>query len=77
MIDQTKFLELFREQYIGDNSHEILMETDFRKLSSWDSLTGMAVLAMIKDTYDIDVPTEDFQDCKTVQDVYDYVIKKG
>ena len=76
MIDQIKFLELFREQFVEADAPKIQMGTAFKALDSWDSLTAMAVLATIKDTCGIDLPTDVFNACTTVQDVYDCVENK-
>jgi acyl carrier protein len=75
MNDLNEFVEKFKEQYIDPEKFEMDSQTEFRKIGSWDSLTGMAILVMIKDEFDIDFPEEKFKACKTVQEVYDSVIK--
>ncbi|MCF6401903.1 acyl carrier protein [Chitinophaga filiformis] len=64
----------FKEQYIGDTS-SLTLDSEFRKIDSWDSLTGMSILVMIKDEYDIDMSADALKACITIGDVYDFVEK--
>ena len=52
------------------------MESEFRKIMSYDSLTGMTIIVMFKDEYGIDISDADYKSMKTVQELYDYVILK-
>lgn len=74
MIDKQTFLNQFKEQYIGDTD-SLTLESEFRKIDSWDSLTGMSILVMIKDEYDIDMTADALKACITIGDVYDFVEK--
>jgi len=74
MIDKQTFLNQFKEQYIGDTS-SLTLDSEFRKVDSWDSLTGMSILVMIKDEYDIDMSADALKACVTISDVYDFVEK--
>lgn len=72
----AKFIEKFREQTLEDDTVAIKPETKFRDLGSWDSLTGMSVLVMIKDEYGVDMPDDALKACTTIQDIFDYVTSK-
>ena len=67
------FTKKFQDQYIDAESFTLHPESEFRQVDSWDSLTGMAVLVMIKDEYGIDIPVETFRNLKTVKDVYSFI----
>ncbi len=69
------FVKLFKDQFIDADEIEVSADTEFRTISSWDSLTGMAILVMIKDEYNVDMTDIDFKACKTVQDVYNFIEK--
>lgn len=73
MDNLNEFTLKFKDQYMDSDSFEMNPQTDFRQVGSWDSLTGMAVLVMIKEEYDVDISIETFKNLKTVTDVYDYV----
>jgi acyl carrier protein len=68
------FTQRFKEQYFDSETISITPDSDFRQVDSWDSLTGMAVLVMIKEKYEKDLTVETFRNLKTVRDVYNYVI---
>lgn len=67
------FTNKFHDQYIDAETFTLKPENEFRQIDSWDSLTGMAILVMIKDEYGIDIPVEAFREMKTVNEVYLYV----
>jgi len=74
---EDKFIENFKSQFIDGDTIAVDASTDFRQIESWDSLTGMAVLVMIKDEYGIDMSDTDLKKCKTVGDIIDYVSAKS
>ena len=67
-----KFLELFIET-IEIEDYEVKPEDKFRDYEEWDSLAYLAVLAMIKDEYNITLPRETFDNFQTVNDIYNFV----
>jgi len=75
MNNIDEFVAKFKEQYMDADEFEMDAQTEFRKVGTWDSLTGMSVLVMIKDEFNIDFPEDRFRACTTVQEVYDAVIK--
>ena len=48
MIKIEQFVSKFQEQYM-DEEVTLTAESDFRQVDTWDSLTGMSILVMIKD----------------------------
>ncbi|WP_207495331.1 acyl carrier protein [Aridibaculum aurantiacum] len=76
MNDITTFVEQFKEQFIDADEITIDPFTNFRQIESWDSLTGMSILVMIKDEFDVDITVEEFKNCSNVQEVYDLVQAK-
>ena len=75
MININEFVDQFKDQYFDASEFEMDASTEFRKIESWDSLTGMAILVMIKDNFNIDFPEDKFRECITVQEVYEKVTK--
>lgn len=73
MDNILEFTKKFHDQYYDADTFELLPESEFRQIDSWDSLTGMAVLVMIKDDYGVDISVETFKTLKTVNDVYSVV----
>jgi acyl carrier protein len=72
-MELSEFTNKVREQFIDGDEIEMGPETRFRDLGSWDSLTGMSILVMIKDEFDADLSVDDFKKQQTVQDLYDHI----
>jgi acyl carrier protein len=75
MINLNEFTKKFQEQFIDNDEIKLSAQTVYKDLGSWDSLTGMSVLVMIKDEFNVDLPLIKFKACKTVEDVYQEVLK--
>ena len=75
-MNRDKFINDFKSQFIDSDEITVDASTEFRKIGSWDSLTGMAVLVMIKDEYGVDMADTDLKKCNTVQDIFDFVSSK-
>jgi acyl carrier protein len=75
-METAKFTKDFANQFQDSDIPNIHFNTEFKKLPTWDSLTGMAVLAMITHEYHVDIPIEEFRNLKTVNEVFIYVCNK-
>ncbi|HEX8358318.1 MAG TPA: acyl carrier protein [Segetibacter sp.] len=76
-MDEDKFIKDFTDQFVDGDEITVDTSTKFREIGSWDSMTGMAVLLMIKDAYGVDMSDTDLRKCTTVQDVFDFVSGKS
>ena len=72
-MELNEFLSKFKEQYIDSESILLNADDNFRDIDSYDSLTGMAILVMIKDNFNIDITDEDYKNLHTVREVYNYI----
>jgi acyl carrier protein len=75
-MEINEFIAKFQEQFIDADELSIKSDTTFRDLGTWDSLTGMAVLVMIKDDYGVDMTDTDLKGCQTVQNIFDFISSK-
>ena len=71
---EEKFILLFKET-MENEEIEINMDTRFRDLDGWDSLTFLSVLAMIDEEYDVAIEGNDFQKLETIEDVINEIKK--
>ena len=55
------------------NSEQIDKEDEFRNYKEWDSLAVLSLIAMIKQNYNITIPRKDFDELKTVSDLFEYI----
>ena len=67
------FIANFADQLLDQEANNISGETVFRELDDWDSLTAMAVIAMIEDEYGVKISDDVFKKLKTVQEIYDFI----
>lgn len=73
MID--KFIQLFSETTEVDVS-ELNSNSIFRDLEDWDSLSMLALIAMIKTHFNVLIPRSDFDALTTIETLYNYVKSK-
>jgi len=75
-MEKEIFISNVKQQFMDPEEIVLEMSTEFRQLDSYDSLTGMTIMVMIKDEYGIDIPESDYRASKTIQELYDYVLEK-
>jgi acyl carrier protein len=72
---EAKFIELFKETLeIGGT--DIDLNTKFRDLENWDSLSFLSILAMIDEEYDVIIEGNDFRKLVTIEDLINEIKKK-
>lgn len=69
-----KFIEDLKE-VLEIEDREINPTDNFKEYEEWDSLSVLAVLAMINDEYDITIPRKDFDQVNTVEELFDLIQK--
>jgi acyl carrier protein len=69
----SDFSEKFREQFIDADEITLDAATEFRRIDSYDSLTGMALIVMIKDNFDLDISDDEWKKLRTVEEVFTYI----
>jgi len=72
---ENKFIELFKATLEIENLN-IDLNTKFRDLENWDSLSFLSVLAMIDEEYDVLIEGNDFKRLQTIGDLVDEIKKK-
>lgn len=71
-----KMQELIAEQ-LGVSPEEVKPEKSLKDDLNADSLDLFELVTNLEDTYSIEIPSEDLEQMLTVQDVMDYLAKKG
>jgi acyl carrier protein len=75
-MELNEFLKKFKEQYIDGDEIVLDSDMDFRKIDSYDSLTGMSIIVMIKDEFDMDITNEKWKELRSVKEVYNYILSE-
>lgn len=67
--------ELIEALEIEDEDKEITLETDLRDLEEYDSLSVLAIIAMIDENFGKQIPSSDFAKVTTVKSLMDLIGK--
>ena len=67
------FTKNISDQFLDEEKSKLTEDVEFRTLSSWDSLTGMAILTIIEDEYKVKIPVDNFRQIKTIRELYNFV----
>ena len=74
------FINNIKDQFIDPDfeNQQITLDinTEFKKIDSYDSLTAMTIVVMLKDEYNVEISEEEYRSMKTVQDLYNFVSSK-
>ena len=73
-MNTETFINNVRQQFMDPEEVTLEMASEFRQIDSYDSLTGMTIMVMIKDEYGIDISEADYRSKKTIQELYDFVL---
>jgi acyl carrier protein len=73
-MDSNKFLENFVNQF-EEEDLKITMNTKFRELDSWDSMTSLMVISMLDEEYNSIVSSEIFENFEIVEDIFKHINK--
>jgi acyl carrier protein len=75
-MELINFLNEFKEQYVDADEITITPDSNFREIDSYDSLTGMAILVMIKDKFHVEMTDDEYKSLHSVREVFDYIQTK-
>ncbi len=54
-------------------NEQIDKNDEFRNYEEWDSLAVLSLIAIIKQNYNITIPRKDFDELKTISDLFEYI----
>jgi len=74
-MEEEKFLNQFISQF-DDEPTGVTMDTDFRDIDDWDSLTALGIISMIDDEYNVKLSGEELKSSKTVMDIFNIIKTK-
>ena len=75
-MELNEFVKLFAEQFEFTDPSEITAKTAYHDLAEWSSLTGLSVIAMVDEEFDVALKGDDIRNSVTVEDLYNRVISK-
>jgi len=72
-MELNEFVKKFAEQFDEIDANELKADTEFRTLDEWSSMTGLAVMAMVDDEYDVIIKGGDLRKSETIEDLFNIV----
>ncbi len=74
MDSEKKFLLIIADT-LELESNEVSLSTDFRNdVEDFDSLMGFSIIVALDENYHKRMPVQEFMKCKTVGDLYNYIL---
>lgn len=73
---ETLFLDRFAESLELESS-ELIMETNFKELDEWDSMSRLSLVVMLDEEYNIQIEEQRFNEIQTVEELYLEVVSRA
>ncbi len=65
-----------KEQFIDDQDILLLNpDINFKKLDSYDSLTGMAIITTLEEEFGLKISLDEYRRIQTIRELHDYINK--
>ena len=76
-MEIKEFVENFAAQFDETDASVFTAETRFRDLEEWSSLSGLSIIAMVDEEYDVTLKGDDMRAAVTIQDLFNTVQAKA
>lgn len=70
MESKETFLEAFQGLFDETAPEEIQLDTEFKEIGEWSSLTALATIVMFEEQFNTPVNARQIDEAKTVEDLY-------
>ncbi len=75
-MDTNKFIKDFITIFDDEPTDVLTMDTVFRNIEGWSSLTALAFMALADEEYNVKIKGEDIRMAKTIEDLYNSIKTK-
>lgn len=72
-MESKEFVEKFANQFDDTDITEFSIDTKFRELDEWSSMTSLMIIAMVNESYGVKLTGDDIKDSTTIEDIYNIV----
>lgn len=72
-MELNQFVENFAAQFDDTDASEIKVDTAFKELEEWSSLTALSIIAMVDEEYEVKIKGDDIRNSQTVGDLFEIV----
>ena len=70
-MDIQEFIERFAEAVEIEQVDTLSAETEFHNLDAWNSLALLSVIAMLDESFGIQIEMKELEKMVTIQDIFD------
>jgi acyl carrier protein len=75
-MEILNFVENFKNILDDTDVSKINLNTPFRELEEWSSLTALSLIAMVDEEYSVKLTGEEIKSSKTLNDLYNIIKNK-
>ena len=72
-MEINDFITKFATQFDDTDASEFTLETKFKELDEWSSLTALSIIAMADEEYGVKIKGDDIRDSTTINDLFERV----
>jgi len=73
---QEEFVQNFANQFDETDASEITINTVFKDLEEWSSLTALSIIAMCDEEYDVKIKGDDIRSANIIEDLFNIVLNR-
>ena len=75
-METKEFIDNFAVQFDDTDASLFTLETRFRVLEEWDSMSALAIMAMVDEKYHVKLTPDEMKQANTIQDLFEIVKSK-
>ncbi len=75
-MELNQFIDSFAALFEDTDRSVFTLETHYKELDEWSSLTALSVIAMIDDELDVRVKGDDFRNTTTIEELFNVLEAK-
>jgi acyl carrier protein len=72
-MEIKEFIENFAAQFDDTDASVFTVETKFKEIAEWSSLSALSIIAMVDEEYDVEINGQDIRNCETIADLFNLV----
>ena len=76
-MDLQEFVAHFAEQFEETDASVFTPQTKYHELEEWSSLTGLSIIAMVDEEYDVAIKGNDVKSSVTIEDLFNIVKERA
>lgn len=76
-MEEIKFVNSFALQFDETDPQSIRIDTNFKDLEEWSSLTALSIMAMVDEEYGVNLTAEDLKNSNTLGDIFNIISSKA